>query len=170
MGVIQKLSDHFGIPKSAIIDEVQSSLYMVKNIVALPKMKKVPLVGTIACGTPITAEQNIEEYVDMPGNINADFALRCDGDSMIGARIFEGDIVYIHQQPTVANGQIAAVLIDNEATLKRVYYREGESLMLVAENPAYRPLMFTGEEMSEVRIIGLAVYFTSAIRHMVTIK
>lgn len=89
----------------------------------MPKTKKVPLIGTIACGTPILAVENIECDVDMPENIRADFALRCKGDSMIDAHIYDGDIVYIRKQPIVDNGEIAAVIIDDEATLKR-FYRE----------------------------------------------
>ena len=91
----------------------------------LPKMVKRPLVGSIACGEPITAEENIEDYVDVPENVQCDFCLRCKGDSMIDAGIHDGDVVYIHITPQVENGQIAAVRIDGEATLKRVFWNEG---------------------------------------------
>ncbi|MEG1965754.1 MAG: S24 family peptidase, partial [Oscillospiraceae bacterium] len=97
------------------------NIFECKNIILVPEMKSIPLLGAIACGEPILAAENIEEYLQIPKNINADFALQCSGDSMINARIFDGDIVYIHQQPCVDNGQIAAVLIGDEATLKRVY-------------------------------------------------
>jgi repressor LexA len=148
-------------------DELQS-VAGVANIIPMPKMNTVPLVGAIACGTPILAEENIEELVEVPAHIDADFALRCVGDSMINARIFDGDIVYIKKQSIVSNGQIAAVIIDGEATLKRVYYQTGVSLTLVAENPKYPPLVFTGEAMNNIVIAGLAVYFTSVIRHDLT--
>ena len=82
------------------------------NLLSIPKMVQVPLVGTIACGTPILAQENIEEMISMPDDIPADFALRCQGDSMTGARIYHGDVVFIRQQPMVENGEIAAVLID----------------------------------------------------------
>lgn len=133
-----------------------------KNTHPMPEMRKIPLVGTIACGTPILADQNIEEYVSIPKNIAADFALTCKGDSMINARIFDGDVVYIRQQQTVENGEIAAVLIENEATLKRVQLFD-DHIILQPENPMYKPLAFWGEEMNTVRILGKAVAFTSAV-------
>jgi len=135
---------------------------MPDNVIPLPRMSGVPLVGTIACGEPILAEQNVEAMMPMPEGVRADFALRCKGDSMIGARIHDGDIVYIRQQPTVDDGQIAAVLIDSEATLKRVYHADG-ALILQAENQQYKPMIYTGAKLSEVRVLGLAVAFTSAI-------
>lgn len=132
------------------------------NVIPMPKHGTVPLIGAIACGSPILAEENIEEYVDLPKHIRADFALTCRGDSMIGADIRDGDVVYIRQQPTVRSGQIAAVLIDDEATLKRVYL-QGETVVLQPENPAYPPLIFSGSEAATLRILGLAVAFTHAL-------
>lgn len=133
------------------------------NVVPLHPMKKVPLVGQIACGTPILAEENITDYVDVPGHIRADYALTCKGDSMINAGIREGDVVYIRQQEEVENGQIAAVLIDNdEATLKR-FYHKGDTVQLIPENPAFPPLVYIGEEANAVRVLGLAVAYTHII-------
>ena len=134
-----------------------------ENISPMPEMRKIPLVGAIACGAPILAEEHIEEYIDIPKHITADFALTCKGDSMINARIFDGDIVYIHQQETVENGEIAAVLIDGEATLKRVRLFD-DHISLEPENPQFRPLVFWGEEMNAIHILGKAVAFTSAVR------
>ncbi len=133
------------------------------NLLPMPAMRKIPLVGSIACGTPILAEENHEGDVDIPAHIHADFALRCKGDSMINARIFDGDIVYIRQQDTVEHGQIAAVLIDDEATLKRVRIFP-DHVILEAENPLYRPMAFWAEEMNALRILGKAVAFTSGVR------
>ena len=130
------------------------------NVIPMPRMRSIPLIGTIACGTPILAEENIEEHVDIPEHVHADFALRCKGDSMINARVHDGDIVYIRQQPTVNNGEIAAVLIDDEATLKRVYVSPG-TLILQAENPNYEPMVYTGEQLEAIHILGKAVGFTS---------
>ena len=135
------------------------------NILPLPKTKKVPLLGTIACGEPILATENVAEYVDMDADVHADFALRCKGDSMINARIFDGDVVYIRKQNTVENGEIAAVLIDgveseSEATLKR-FFNEGDKIRLCAENP---DIQYHGENMNCVRIIGKAVAFLSTVR------
>ena len=129
----------------------------------MPEMRKVPLVGSIACGTPILAQQNLDGEVDIPAEIRADFALRCKGDSMINARIYSGDIVYIRQQEEVEHGEIAAVLIGEEATLKRVYLFE-DHISLEAENPQYRPIVYWGEDMNSVHILGKAVAFTSDVR------
>ena len=143
-------------------EEEEKPTMIVENIIPMPDMNKVPLLGTIACGEPILAQENIEEEVDIPSHIHADFALRCKGDSMIDARIYDGDIVYIKQQPTAENGQIAAVLIDNEATLKRVYLSDG-TLTLMACNQKYQPFFFSGEQLNDIRILGIAVGFTSKI-------
>ena len=135
----------------------------VENIIPLPSTKKIPLLGDIACGDPITAVENIESYIDVPDCVSADFALTCKGDSMINARINDGDIVYIRQQPEVENGEIAAVLIDGEATLKRVFYGKG-TIMLQAENPTYPPMVFSGEEILDIKILGKATYFLSKVK------
>ena len=129
----------------------------------LPVMAQVPLVGSIACGTPILAEENLDGTVEAPDHVRADFALRCKGDSMINARIFDGDIVYIRQQESVEHGEIAAVLIGDDATLKRVYIYD-DCISLEAENPQYKPMVYRGEEMNNIRILGKAVAFTSVIR------
>lgn len=134
-----------------------------EGCIPMPEMRKIPLVGTIACGEPILAEGNIEEYIDIPKHVKADFALACKGDSMINARIFDGDIVYIRKQDTVENGEIAAVLIDGDATLKRVKIHP-DRIILEPENPMYDPFVYRGEEMNTVRILGKAVAFTSSIR------
>ena len=133
------------------------------NVLPMPGMRLIPLIGTIACGEPILATENIECDVSVPEHVIADFALRCKGDSMINARIFDGDIVYIRQQPTVNDGEIAAVLIGDEATLKRVHLFQ-DHISLEPENPQFRPFVYWGEEMNNVRIIGKAVAFTSAVR------
>lgn len=133
------------------------------SIISMPHMTSVPLIGTIACGEPILAVENIETTVDMPEHIKADFALRCKGDSMINARIYDGDIVYIRQQPTVDDGQIAAVLIGDEATLKRVHLFP-DHVVLEPENPQFRPLVYWESDMNSVRILGLAVAFTSTVK------
>ena len=135
----------------------------IPNILPLPEMKSIPLLGEIACGEPILAQENIENYVSLPARLNADFALRCKGDSMINARIFDGDIVYIRQQPVIEDGETAAALIDDDATLKRVKLYE-DHISLEPENPQYRPIVKWGPEMETVRILGKAVAFISAVR------
>lgn len=127
--------------------------------------KRFPLLGDIACGTPIFANEEKELYVEAGTNIHADFCLKAKGDSMIGARIYDGDIVFIRKQEMVDDGEIAAVLIGDEATLKRVQYNPEENeLLLFAENPKYKTMRYTGEELNHIRILGKAVAFQSDIR------
>ncbi len=140
------------------------NIFSIPNIIPLPETKEIPLLGTIACGEPILAEENIEDYIKLDKAVDAEFALRCKGDSMIGARIRNGDIVYIHQQEDVENGEIAAVLIGNEATLKKVYkYPEKNMLVLKPANPEYEDFIYTGAELEEIRILGKAVGFYSRV-------
>lgn len=168
---LERIADYFNVDmdyllgKSDIANRAQASIAatVAANIIPFPEMQRIPLIGAIACGAPILAEEHIEDYVDMPKHVRADFALTCKGDSMINARIFDGDIVYIRQQDTVENGEIAAVLVDTEATLKRVKIYP-DHISLEPENPQYRPLVLWGEEMNTVSIIGKAVAFTSTIR------
>ncbi|HPD89009.1 MAG TPA: XRE family transcriptional regulator [Oscillospiraceae bacterium] len=136
---------------------------IARNIIPVPDMVLIPLLGTIACGEPILAEENIDGYVKSPAYAEASFALTCKGDSMIDARILDGDIVLIRQQSDVDNGDIAAVLIENEATLKRVY-KDKDGITLVAANQKYAPWRITGPELEEVRILGKAVYFISSVK------
>lgn len=122
----------------------------------LPKMRKVPLIGAIACGDPITAIQNREGDVNAPVDMRCDFALKCQGESMIGAGIHDGDVVYIRIQPEVENGEIAAVRIGEEVTLKRVYLHN-DYIELRPENPAFESIIRRREEMNDVQIEGKAV-------------
>lgn len=157
---LEALADTFNVNMDTLLGKPSS---FPPNVVPLRPMGKVPLVGQIACGTPILAEQNITDYVDLPGHIRADYALTCRGDSMIGAGIRDGDIVYIRQQEEVENGQIAAVSVDqDEATLKRFYLEQGV-VQLVAENPAVPPLFFIGADVTRVQVLGLAVAYTHTI-------
>lgn len=135
----------------------------VRNIFPIEK-KKIPLLGKIACGKPIYADEDRESYVIAGTDINADFCLRAYGDSMVGARILDGDIVFIKQADMVNNGEIAAVVIGDETTLKRVYYYpEKGKLVLNPENPKYEPLVYIGEELNEIHILGKAIAFQSDV-------
>ena len=122
----------------------------------MPRMARVPLVGSIACGTPITAEQNIERYIGVPAAWHADFALTCHGDSM-APTIQDGDIVCIRRQPEVEQGEIAAVRIGEEATLKH-FHRQGDAVVLLADNAAVcPPMIYAGPQLAELQIEGRAV-------------
>lgn len=150
-----------GIDKNT--DEEENIFDKYDNLSPI-KLKKFPLLGEIACGEPIWADEEKESYVMANMDIKADFCLTAKGDSMINARINGGDIVFIKKMPMVNNGEIAAVIIDNEATLKRVYYYPNKSkLVLIPENPAYEPLVYLKDELNTIRILGKAVYFMSAL-------
>jgi repressor LexA len=124
----------------------------------------LPMLGEISCGVPIFADEAKGDYIPAPVGVSADFCLIADGDSMIGARIYDGDIIFIREMSEVANGEIAAVIIDDEATLKRVYYfPEDEKLILAPENPRYAPLVYVGKELESIKILGKAVAFQSII-------
>lgn len=159
----REFSKKLGVDLTVLADDSMAlSDRLAANIIPMPSTYKVPLIGTIACGKPTLAVEEADELVEVPDFVRADFALRCKGDSMINARIFDGDVVYIRKQPEVENGEIAAVLIEDEATLKRVAVYP-DKIVLEAANPLYDPLVYRGEEMNQVEILGKAVGFTSLI-------
>ena len=133
--------------------EIKSSF--PKNAQPMPEMRQIPRVGRIACGEPITAEENIEDYDETPAGWHADFSLLCVGDSM-SPKIEDGDIVAIRCQPQVNNGEIAAVRIGDEATLKMVFLHS-DYIELRPVNPTYPSIIRRLEEMEEIRIEGKAV-------------
>lgn len=141
--------------------DIDENLPHISNLVPLTG-KPVPIIGTIAAGKPILAEENIDGEAMPASDVRADFALRVKGDSMEGVPILDGDIVFIRSQPEVANGEIAAVLIDSEATLKRFYNNNG-SVMLVSENPKYPPFIYTKENCDDFRILGKAVAYQHSL-------
>jgi len=144
-------------------DRLSALMQKYDNIKPI-KLKRFPMLGEIACGEPIFADEDKEHYIMADMDIDADFCLTAKGDSMINARIYEGDIVFIKEMPIVENGDIAAVIIEDEATLKRVYYYPDDNMLqLVAENPKYKPLVYQGPELDTIRILGRAVYFMSAV-------
>ncbi len=168
--MLEVIADYFNVDMDYLLGKTNiplknsvESQILPSNIIPMPEMRKIPLLGTIACGAPVFAEEHMDGEVDIPSYIHANFALRCEGDSMINARIFNGDIAYIRKQDTVENGEIAAVLIENEATLKRVRLFD-DHISLEPENPMYKPFVFWGEDMNSVHILGKAVAFTSVIR------
>lgn len=168
---LAKLANYFGVTTDYLLtgekkspdnmsedDNINKIINALKNnpdVLSVSPTRKVPIVGSIACGTPILAEQNIDGYLDVEVKSNVDFALTCKGDSM-SPKLLNEDIVLIHRQPVVDNGETAAVLIGEEATLKRVYIRDN-SIILAPENLNYEPIHLTGEDMSNVSILGKVV-------------
>ena len=142
----------------------EESLSQYENLLPIKK-RNLPLVGTIACGEPIYASEEYGSFVTINSDVDASFCLRAKGDSMVGARIYDGDLVFIRAQDSVDNGEIAAIIINDEATLKRVYYYPDESkIVLSPENPRYAPLVYMNEELDSIKILGKAVAFQSVIR------
>ena len=126
--------------------------------------KRYPVLGSVACGEPIYMSEEKEVYVDATTDVHADFVLIAKGDSMTGARINDGDIVFIRKQPEVENGEIAVVAINDEATLKR-FFRYGKDLIVLrAENPNYKDMEFRPDDHKDIRVLGKAVAFQSDVR------
>ncbi len=164
---LKEFADLVGVDVNDIINtnmEIDDlSLPNIPNIYPI-ELKRFPLLGEIACGEPRFANEDRESYVEASTDIQADFCLKAKGDSMINARIQDGDIVFIREQPSVYNGEIAAVVIDDEATLKRVfYYPEKDLFILKAENPKYDDLVYSKSELDNIRILGKAIAFQSDV-------
>ncbi|WP_288554124.1 LexA family transcriptional regulator [uncultured Levyella sp.] len=157
---IEQMADFFGVKKSDLIeDKIDAIINRHPDLHPFRKIRSVPILGTIACGSPIWAEENFEGYVGIdPAHMDGEFALICKGDSMIDAEIHDGDIVLMKKVPDVEDGEIAAVLIDNEATLKRVYKKEN-LLVLQPCNRNYSPIVYSYDEAEDngIQIIGECV-------------
>lgn len=167
MGIVQQLADYFQVTTDYLIkgetNKTANELKKIDNLFDIDKIK-LPLLGTIACGEPIYADEDRESYILAGADIKADFCLKCKGDSMINARINDGDIVFIRKQDIVNNGEIAAIIIDNEATLKRFfYYREQNMVILRPENSKYEDIVLVGEQLEKVKILGKAIAFQSDV-------
>lgn len=157
---IAKMADIFGVTPAYLMGwEEPPTLNLQLFTHARPiKKKLLPMLGNVACGEPIFAEESHESYVDANTDMDADFCLTAKGDSMINARIFDGDILFVKSQQSVENGEIAVVLIEDEATVKRVYYdKENNTIILAPENPLYKPMRYEGAELDRIRILGKVV-------------
>lgn len=158
--MIKKLAHVLDVSGDYLIDNPGGDV--PAGLEPLPSFRRVPIVGAIACGQPILADENVQGYADMPEHVRADFVLRCKGDSMIDARIHDGDLVYIRKQPVVENGEIAAVRIDDEVTLKR-WTRQGSTVILQPANARYAPMAFSGPDLQRLHVEGKAVAFISPL-------
>lgn len=139
---------------------------IITNIYPI-ELKRFPLLGEIACGKPTYANEDRESYIMTGTDVQADFCLKAKGDSMVNARILDGDIVFIRKQDIVENGEIAAVIVNNdsEATLKRFYYYAEKSMVILkAENPIYEDMIFINEELNNFHVLGKAIAFQSDVR------
>lgn len=151
MDKLDMMAHYFGVPISYFFEENQ-----IKGSKNRIHFVKLPIVGAISCGNGMLAYQEIEGYEEVPTswlNGGEYFFLRAKGDSMINAHITDGSLLLIRRQDDVENGEIAAVLIDDDAVLKRVY-KSGDTIILQSENPAYKPIILHKDDMKNVRIIG----------------
>ena len=164
---IEQMADFFGVKKSDLIeDKIDAIINHHPDLHPIRNIRSVPILGTIACGSPIWAEENFEGYVGIdPMHMDGEFALICKGDSMVDAEIHDGDIVLMKKVPDVDDGEIAAVLIDNEATLKKVYKRD-DSLVLQPCNRNYGPIVYSAREAEDsgIQIIGECVGVYHAVK------
>lgn len=159
--LIESISKKFDLNPSWLMGFENAEKYMIHEK-ANDVIKRIPVLGKIAAGIPILAQEDLFDYEYVPESIKADFCLKVQGDSMIGARILDGDLVYIRQQPQVETGEIAAVLINGEeATLKRMYLING-SIILRSENPNNPDQTYTKKD--NVTILGKAILFKSEVR------
>lgn len=158
---IERISEALGVSPAFIMgwedENNEPILENIPGIITPVKMKKIPILGTIACGNPIFADQNYDGYFMIDSNLpEADFVLKAKGDSMIEANIFEGDFVFFRKQRDVDNGTIAAVLIDEEATLKRVN-KSNDVIILQPCNKNYGPLIYSKDDDKNIVILGQMV-------------
>lgn len=166
--LLKKIADLFGVTLDFLMGydgRSMSTSFMEQFNLRPITTKKIPMLGTIPCGEPKLCDNEYETFIEASETVNADFCLTAHGDSMINARILDGDVVFIREQSTVENGEIAAVLVnDNEVTLKRFYYYpEIRRIMLCAENPKYQPLVYDGAELEHIKVLGKAVMFSSKV-------
>ena len=148
---MQNLAEYLGVRMSTLTDDQP-----IFNHEPL-ETKHIPILGEISCGEPKFAQEEFEYYAEHGAPIHVDYILKAKGDSMIGAGIPDGSLVFIRQQSDVENGEIAAVLVDDETTLKRVFKAPGE-LRLVPENPSFRTQYYTGIELENIRILGKCIF------------
>lgn len=157
--MLELIADYFNVDIAYFFDET-----LPKNIMPIEK-RAIPMIGSIACGEPIIANQDFQSYVEIGADINCDCCLRARGDSMKNVRINDGDIVFIKRQPMVENGDIAAIIIGDEVTLKRFYYyQENNLIILKPENPEYKDLIYSGTDLEQIKVFGKAVAFQSDIK------
>ena len=157
--MLELIADYFNVDIAYFFDET-----LPKNIMPIEK-RAVPMIGSVACGEPIIANQDFQSYVEIGADINCDCCLRARGDSMKNVRIHDGDIVFIKRQPMVENGDIAAIIIGDEVTLKRFYYyQENNLIILKPENPEYKDLIYSGTDLEQIKVFGKAVAFQSDIK------
>ena len=164
---LSRIADFFGVTVDYLLGRTDepSPAAEIPGLLSVKK-KKFPVLGKVACGEPIFAEEDRETWIMASADIDADFCLVAQGESMAGAHIDDGDIVFIKQTDVVPNGYIAVVLVEDEATLKYIDWRpEQSTLILTPANPAFRTQVYTGEELNHIHVIGMAVLLQKNLMH-----
>lgn len=160
--VLESLADFFNVDMDYLLGKTDKT-----TLIPLPHgstLKKVPMLGYAAAGKPLEDLNQDVFYVNIDNKYDVDFCITVSGDSMIGANIFDGDIIFIKKTSEVANGRIACVQIDREKVCLKRFYKNGDMVTLVSENPRYPPMVFTKDNCESLQILGLAVIKQSEIK------
>ena len=158
------IAKYLGVSLGELLDDPSSSSAAIPEGLHAIRRISLPILGEVACGEPKYAAEEYHGTVSAEGDFHADFCLIAKGDSMSNIGIHEGTIVFIRSQQAVENGEVAVVLYEDDATLKRVYFYPDAGLMVLhAENPRYKDMTFTGEQLNSVRILGKAVFYQNTI-------
>lgn len=160
--VLESLADFFNVDMDYLLGKTDKTTFIPLSHGA--SLKKVPMLGYAAAGKPLENLNQAVFYVDIENKYDVDFCITVSGDSMIGANIFDGDIIFIKKASEVANGRIACVQIDREKVCLKRFYKNGDMVTLVSENPRYPPMVFTKDNCESLQILGLAVIKQSEIK------
>jgi repressor LexA len=163
---VREIGSNFGIYPATVQDHIsalerkgvlQKKRFQSRTLAVAGSARRagIPIVGNVAAGMPLLAQENIEEMIQLPRDWApaGAFLLKVQGDSMEGAHILDGDYVLVHPQADAANGEIVVALIGDEATVKR-FYRGSRGVSLKAENPKYKPIEINGDEARPFRLVG----------------
>lgn len=161
MDKIDRICRFLRITRSDLLEDKAASIPNDPNVF-IPKLKRVPLLGTTAAGEPMLSDEDFEGYVGTTAN--ADFCLHVNGDSMTGIGIYDGDIVFVKSQKEAESGQVVVVRINGDAVTLKRFYRNGASVILQSENPAYPPMIFNADNCDDFRILGIAIIKQSVIK------
>ncbi len=153
---LDKVAEYFGVSIDYLIGKTYSGDIAPVNI------RKIPLLSEYLCGGSVEIKEEYGSYSAAGAEPDCDFCIRVRGDSMINARLRDGNIAFIKQQKMVENGAVAAVAIDDKITIKRFYIRN-DAVILLSDNPSCPPHIYEGEDLKRVRLLGKVVAFQSVI-------
>lgn len=166
--LLEKIADYFGVTIDYLLgrSDIPDGVDGLCGAIPVGETVRVPVLGVIRAGEPIYADEHIEGYEEIPKewcNREECFFLRVTGDSMIGARIQEGDLVFVRRQDYAENGDIVVAIINGQdATIKRIFFTR-DAVILHPENPKYKPIILQGREREELRIIGKVLWFKGTV-------